>query len=505
MNVQDALDALDRGLRKPGPLRDWLRSRRWCGASLPDAAQVAVKDRAILAEGHGEAIAWLLATAQEGPVSVPWNLIFSLSDGPPEGDAFELRFRGGAVHVVEAERSEMYAQYIADGFAGARKVRTASDDLHFRGVTKGPFRGTRPTPAPDSTNLLVRFLVGDHDLLFKSYKRLDAANREPDILQRLHRKGFPNVPPYAGELALGRGEDRLVLGVATEFVEGEDAFTWLTEAWRETLGTGADDVERTSIAFAASLGEATAALHEALFDHHPGPFQAETFLEGDAQAARKAALSNLSDALAILAELARGKDAHAAGLAADARERLFVARERIESALAGIDATVGTAKGVTHADLHLAQVLRRGDGALFFLDFEGEPERGPGERATKHPPLRDIATTNRSFAYVAHYAWRAFTGGEPEVALRLRDPDVPSAWAAQAQRLVTWERDVVEAHMRACLAASSLYHDLLGDEARRAIAGWAMEKALYELRYELKHRPENLFIPLEGALTLAAP
>lgn len=504
MNVGAAIDALDRGLRKPGPLRDWLRARRWCGESLPDAAQVAVKDRAVLAESAGEAIAWLLATAKEGSASVPWNLCFALTDGPPDGDAFELRFRGGAVHVVEAERSEAFAQFLADGFAGDRKARTAADDLHFRGVTKGPYRGMRPAPASDSTNLLVRFVVGDHDLLFKSYKRLDAANREPDILQRLHRKGFPNAPPYAGELALGRGEDRLVLGVATEFVEGEDAFSWLTDAWRETLGTGADDVERTSIAFASSLGEATAALHEALFDHHPGAFQSETFREEDAGAARKSALANLSDALTILAELARGRDARPAAQAADARERLFLARERIEAVLAGIDGTVGTAKGVTHADLHLAQVLRQGDGALFFLDFEGEPERAPGERATKVPPLRDVATTNRSFAYVAHYAWRSFTGGEPEVALRLREADVPSAWAAQAQRLVAWERDAVEAHVRTYLAASSLYRDLPGEAARRAIAGWAMEKALYELRYELKHRPENLFIPLEGALALAA-
>jgi maltose alpha-D-glucosyltransferase/alpha-amylase len=256
---------------------------------------------------------------------------------------------------------------------------------------------------------------------------------------------------------------------------------------------------------AADLGEKIAEMHAALADDHPGPFQRETFTAEDVEDARKAALSNLSDALVRLAALAKVEDRTAAVRAAAARGMVFENRDRIESVLDGIEATVGTAKCVTHADLHLGQVLRTGQGKLLFIDFEGEPERVPGQRHVKLPPLRDIATIGRSYSYVAHYAWREFSRGDASSALRLltRTSFSPEE-SAVADRILAWERGASERCSQAYLKSSGLYRDMDPADSGRAIRGWMMEKGLYELRYELKHRLANIFIPLEGIMSLTA-
>jgi maltose alpha-D-glucosyltransferase/alpha-amylase len=361
----------------------------------------------------------------------------------------------------------------------------------------------------DSSNLLVPFSTEARDVLFKSYKLPDVHNREPDLVARLRRKGFPNVPRYLGEFVLGQGDDRVALGIAVEFLETLDLFSWFTGQWRVALlggvaGTNAD-FDATSLVVAATLGEKTAEMHAALTDEHSGPFQRETFIAEDAEAAKKAALSNLSDALVRLAALARDSDRTTALRAAEARGMVFENRDRIEIVINGIDATVGTAKCVTHADLHLGQVLRMKDGKLLFIDFEGEPERVPGQRHMKLPPLRDVATLGRSFSYVAHYAWREFTHGDASAALRLLTRDALSAEeSAVGERLVAWERGASERCSGAYLAKTRAYRDMDRENAVRAIRGWMMEKALYELRYELKHRPLNVLIPLEGVMSLVA-
>lgn len=501
-----AVDAVENALGHSVSFRTWLRARRWCGDSIDARMQLLVKDRALLAEGNEEAVAFFLAVARDANTSLPVHVPLAVSTAKPDPEAFEITVGGGKVHVSDGERTASYARFVVDGLRDRLTVRTAKGDtLRFEGEGIGTFRAVEPSP-DDSSNVVVRIATSAGEFVFKSYKLLDVENREPDILRRLAKKGFPHVPPFRGELALGRGADRLVLGVVTKHVPGRDVFTILTEGWRSELaGPTAPDFERGSLDLAARLGEATADLHEALVDRHPGPFQPEGYTAEDAEAATKAALTNLGDSLRRLAAVAKGRDERLQTLAAEARLQVFERRDRIESVLVGIEACVGTPKAVTHADLHLAQVLRTEDGQFRFLDFEGEPERPPGQRSSKLPPVRDVATMNRSFAYVVHYAWREATKGDGTAAWRFltREGWTPEEEGA-ARRLAAWEGAAIERYTRAYLAQSTLYPEMEPEVALRAIRGWTMEKALYELRYELKHRPQNIFIPLEGILSLAA-
>jgi trehalose synthase-fused probable maltokinase len=131
-----------------------------------------------------------------------------------------------------------------------------------------------------------------------------------------------------------------------------------------------------------------------------------------------------------------------------------------------------------HGDYHLGQVLFTGEDFVI-TDFEGEPARPLAERRAKQPPHRDVAGMLRSFHYAAH-AGRGETATAEE-------------WAARSQAafLDGW---------RAAIADSAIACDEAGE--RGLLRLFLIEKALYEVGYELNNRPDWLAIPLRGVLSV---
>ena len=130
----------------------------------------------------------------------------------------------------------------------------------------------------------------------------------------------------------------------------------------------------------------------------------------------------------------------------------------------------------THGDYHLGQTLWAGDDWVV-LDFEGEPARSLAERRRKRSPLRDVAGMLRSFAYAA-------TAAE-----LLRGTPAPEGWEEQARvRFLEGYLDTVD---QSLLPPGQAAID-------RLLAVFELEKAVYELRYELDNRPEWVGIPVAG-------
>jgi len=144
-----------------------------------------------------------------------------------------------------------------------------------------------------------------------------------------------------------------------------------------------------------------------------------------------------------------------------------------------------------HGDLHLGQVLFTGKDFVI-IDFEGEPERPVSERRIKASPLRDVAGMLRSFHYVTHAAMRGQTP-----ALFIQHAAIPmESWAS------FWTAWVSATFLRGYLTEAQPSGILPNDRAqlRTLLAAYLLEKALYELRYELNNRPDWVKIPLEGIL-----
>ncbi|MGH7776429.1 MAG: phosphotransferase, partial [Candidatus Dormibacterales bacterium] len=141
-----------------------------------------------------------------------------------------------------------------------------------------------------------------------------------------------------------------------------------------------------------------------------------------------------------------------------------------------------------HGDFHLGQVLFTGTDFVI-IDFEGEPARSLRERRYKRWPMRDVAGMLRSFRYAAH------------MALEAQPPPHRAALDPAARR---WAQAVSQAYLTSYLVAcgEARFQPSTQGESDLLLEANLLEKALYELRYELNNRPGWVGIPLAGLLEL---
>jgi maltokinase len=155
-------------------------------------------------------------------------------------------------------------------------------------------------------------------------------------------------------------------------------------------------------------------------------------------------------------------------------------RSRLRAAAAATDAGQEI---LVHGDLHLGQVVQV-DAGWLVLDFEGEPARRRDDRFTRSSPLRDVAGILRSLHYAAATGLAEWD---------LDDDELHGLLAA-------WEERNRDAFVEGYLSQDGIDALLPADPAARAaiLAAFELDKAVYELTYELAHRPELSTIPLAG-------
>lgn len=240
------------------------------------------------------------------------------------------------------------------------------------------------------------------------------------------------------------------LGVLQRFLPGS------SDGWALALASVAEDGDFTGEAEA--LGRATAEVHGALADALP-----VRTLDGPALERIASAMARRLDETAKEVPAVRPYTA-ALRAAFDDLARL--------GAGGGPDGGAGsvTAQRI-HGDLHLGQALRGPDGEWVLIDFEGEPARPLAERRRAAPPVQDVAGMLRSFDYAAHHS-----GNGP--------------WAAR-------HRDAFCAGYAAVSGTDPREQPVL-------IRAFETDKAVYEARYEARHRPAWLPIPLSALARLAA-
>ena len=161
-----------------------------------------------------------------------------------------------------------------------------------------------------------------------------------------------------------------------------------------------------------------------------------------------------------------------------------------------INGRIGGCRIRTHGDYHLGQVLFTGNDFVI-IDFEGEPARPLSERRIKRSALRDVAGMLRSFQYAPY----AVVLGQAEGSV-IRPEDVAKLEAGGR----FWQRWVSGAFLRSYLAVTGPARHLpeTRDELRILLDAYLLEKALYEIAYELNNRPDWVRIPIRGVLELLA-
>ncbi len=342
-------------------------------------------------------------------------------------------------------------------------------------------------------------------LFLKAYRQLrPGINPELEVGRFLTEASpFPHIAPILGAVEYLEGADEPVtLAILQKYVENQgDLWSHTLEHLRRMVAVpaspqprGAQSAEAAAAEAQSSrmelLGQRVAELHRALCKVTGDPaFDPEPLTKADVDAWKKAVLVEAERTFAAAAA-ARPGLAEAAGAQLD---ELLAARERVLERVRAIEFDIaGLVKTRYHGDLHLGQVLVAQDDFVI-VDFEGEPARAMDERRRKASALRDVAGMLRSFSYAADAA-------------ELRRESRADAPLETAQHvLAVWESNATRAFLAGYRKGSAGIASVPSDPAslHAMLDLFMIEKAIYELRYELDNRPDWLAIPIRGLLELA--
>ncbi|MBV8081134.1 MAG: phosphotransferase [Actinobacteria bacterium] len=322
--------------------------------------------------------------------------------------------------------------------------------------------------APHGTeNMVVRALgleqsnssvVLDDELIVKAYRRIEAGpNPELEMLAFLTSHGFGNVADLHGWWSYSGPLMDATLGIVQRYLP--DA----VDGW--ALAQRDPDALATRL---RRLGEVIGTMHLVLASEPSDPAFCPEEPSAEALGLLTATIDEEIDQ--VFAQL---PDVEAvAPIAGRGDEVRGLLRDNTHFGTLG--------KLIrTHGDLHLAQALWT-EGDWVVVDFEGEPARSLPERRRKRSPLRDVAGMLRSFSYAAS----AVEGAPPGFEAHARE-------------------EFLAAYRLAVQAAGILPE---GEQAiDRLLKVFELEKAVYELRYELNNRPDWVHVPVGAILQLMEP
>ncbi|MGW5043966.1 maltokinase N-terminal cap-like domain-containing protein [Streptomyces griseoluteus] len=437
-------------------LREWLPRQRWfAGKGRPVTGFDLVAATELLPPEGRLGLYHVLLRVQQPPVP----------GAPPQpGDCYQLLI--GVREALPPRLAPALIGHVVDGPLDGRTVYDALYDPRpaevllealRTGARVGALRFERDPAHEIREQLVARLMTAEQSnssvvygdtFILKLLRRVTAGiNPDLELPLALAREGCARVPAPVAWLRADLDTEPYVLAVLQPFMNGA------TDGWELALRELAKGEDFTHEARA--LGRATAEVHTALARALP------TVTLGHAQLELLA--GGMTERLAAAVQAVPALRPYETGLRSAFEALADLARE----------GQTWTAQRV-HGDLHLGQCLRSPGDGWSLIDFEGEPSRPLAERRMPQPAVRDIAGMLRSFDYAAHSA-------------KTPAPD----WA------------------HACRAAYCTgYAEVTGRDPRTdpvMLRAYETDKAIYEVVYEARHRPEWLSVPMSAVRRLATP
>jgi len=485
-------------------LQPYIARQRWYGDRARNITDTTVVDAFEMAPGtNGSSPSWGVGVQME------------FDSGEPSRYISVLRRADGGWH--DAFTDPTFASQLARTILRSGSIPGGRGSLRGVAIQRVRVNGTELTSAPIGGEQSNSSHSIDDRWVLKLLRRVNAGpHPEVELLTHLNKVDFPNAPLLAGTLEYtpADGGERSTIATLVSMVHGaRDTYSIvLNQAsrfleWTATrpelarvpivaptplqameLPDTLAEALAESLEFAELLGVRTAELHHALADSIEERLQPIPF---DTHARRSMYQAVRSEVRATINVL-RSADAKAALQdVMSPADIAHVGRAVIERASQLLTMPSAGRRIRVHGDLHLGQILTRG-GEITFIDFEGEPARPIGERSIKRTPLVDVAGMIRSFDYAANEAVALAYGRGMGQTERLRD------WAAAfgdwaAQRFT--QAYVARMAGSVLLPQNPDHLALLLDVA-------VLQKAAYEVRYEMGHRVDRVGVPLSGLARL---
>jgi maltose alpha-D-glucosyltransferase/alpha-amylase len=521
--------------RFEGVLLGYIRQRRWFAGKARRLKSASITDVVAVPGAEGNSFLTMVA--------------ISYAEGDPETYMLPIAYASPAEapHIIERwpqsviawarnqeddSRGLLYDALGPPNFAEAmlgaiaRRRRAAGGGGTLVGSTTRAFTRLR---GPETVRLEAQLSVAEQSnnsvifgerLMLKVFRRLEeGVNPELEVGRFLTDKAeFAYVAPLAGSLEYRRAAgEPVTVAIIQAYVPNQG------DAWQHTLTTlahfftapelvdlepvplGRSVVEASRLELpetaaktignylesARLLGLRTAQLHGALASDPMDPAFAPERLSPQDQRSIYQSISGLS---MRAVDLLRSQLGRVPADARDDAQQVLELESRIAYILrAFLARRVNTTRIRVHGDYHLGQVLYTGHDFVI-IDFEGEPTRSLYERRLKRLALRDVAGMLRSFSYASQAALRALEV-PPERIPRMQ------AWAR------FWVDCVSAAFLKSYLstAGSASFVPQSQEDLELQLTTMLLEKALYELRYELNMRPDWVRIPLRGILDIVKP
>jgi trehalose synthase-fused probable maltokinase len=440
-------------------LRDWIQVQRWYASKSRSITGLEIVESAVLQEDPA-----LLLTLAQTRFATGTHQLYQLPLGlrPAGGNArpaADLIARVDEWDVYDALANPVQALAFLRRIWGAEQIETEDGVFSFQST-----EGLVPVADDAEARVLVAeqsnsSIVVDDRLVLKAFRKLEpGVNPELEMLRFLTAHQFPHIAPLQAWYEYEGHALAATLGVVQTFLP--QAVDGWELALEEIVTSPESFLERLG-----ALGEVTARMHNVLASDAGDPAFSPEEPSNEALSLLTATVDE--DIERVFVRLPDDERvAPIAGRGQDVRERL-AARAQVGAGGRAIR---------THGDYHLGQTLWTPAGWVI-IDFEGEPARPLPERRQKRSPLRDVASMLRSFAYMTS-AVEILRGQVP-----------PEGYEEQARQRFL-ERYFQE--VDASLVPS-------GEAARASLLSvFELEKAIYELRYELDNRPDWVPIPVAG-------
>ncbi|HKW82892.1 MAG TPA: maltose alpha-D-glucosyltransferase [Burkholderiaceae bacterium] len=487
--------------------------QRWYAAKGEPLERATLSAHAMLEQGESQ---WMLALFDTQGAAEPARyfapLVISFEDHDEERTrslapvaVTKVRQQATMGVLADAMGDEPFCRALVAAIGAGRETAAEGGTLRFvptdafDAVVGTALGGATPLQRLTTSSNSIS-LLGDR-LFLKCYRRLQAgASPELEMGRYLTDVArYEHCVPVAGsvEFHAKDGSVWVLALLQAQVVNQGDAWNFVVDQLARLLEsqrnvdtdpqTGIDAMAERMQVLARRLGE----LHLALARPSRLPaFAPEPIAATDLARWTAAVRSECDRTLDLLARRHADLSEPLAVLAS----RIAAARGELDARIAGTArAPAGGLKTRLHGDLHLQQVLLARDDFLI-IDFEGEPQRPLEERHAKHSALRDIAGMLRSFDYARHTALHRTAQGAAEL----------ERFTPIARR---WESGLREAFLRTyreVTVSGRLYASAAAFEAARPLLDlFELEKALYELRYELDNRPDWVGVPLAGIAALA--
>lgn len=512
-----------------GVLPDYLMRLRWFGGKARGLESVRIVDHATVPLDENSTYILLTEVSYREGLPDLYQLPVAFAKGPlayrlnancPQSVIAHVILNGEEGILYDALYGIDFQKAILKNMAGKHSLPQAGSELEFSGsravkvhVRENPETKPRILTSEQSNTSLTY----DGSFFLKIYRKVDRAiNPDVELTKFLTQKaGFNNVPNYVGAITWKFKGESMVLGMMQEMVTGaSDAWGYMLDrlndyneallstasasgpgeligsltapaAYEELPEIQQEKLKAPVAELVSLLGTRTAEMHKALASERQDPaFKPEAYslhyqrsIFASLQSTVRVAFQSLRRNLEKLPEAVRKEAEEVLGM----KEDILGILKRIYSHK--IDVT----KIRIHGDYHLGQTLYAGND-FFILDFEGEPARSYSERRLKYSPLRDVAGMIRSFHYAAY--------GSLLLDNQIRPEDVDKLMPHIEQ----WYHYMSGFFMRAYLEhaqGASFVPKERGDLAI-LLQTFVMQKAIYELTYELNNRPGWVLVPLRG-------